>query len=63
LTATPVDQIFIAAITLGELQAGVELTRRQDPSKAEAIEAWIDSVAASYAILPMTDRFFVGGRN
>lgn len=58
LAATSVDQIFIAAITLGELQAGVETTRRQDPAKAEAIEAWIDGIAASYAILPMDGPIF-----
>jgi toxin FitB len=32
-------------VTLGELQAGVELTREQDPNKAAEIEAWIDLVA------------------
>jgi len=52
------DQIFIAAATLGELQAGVEMTRRQDPLKAQAIETWIDNIAGSYAILPMDGPVF-----
>jgi toxin FitB len=47
------DQIFISAVTLGELQAGVENAREQDPGRAAVIEAWIDSVAASYNVLPM----------
>jgi predicted nucleic acid-binding protein len=47
------DQIFISAVTLGELQAGVENIRQQDTGRAEIIERWIDSVAASYSVLPM----------
>jgi toxin FitB len=46
------DQVFISAVTLGELQAGVENVRAQDPGRAEIIESWIDSVAASYNVLP-----------
>jgi predicted nucleic acid-binding protein len=38
---------------MGELQAGIERTRRQDPSKAGDIESWADQLAASYQILPM----------
>ena len=47
------DQIFISAVTLGELQAGVESARQQDTGRAEIIESWIDSLAASYSVLPM----------
>jgi len=47
------DQLFLSAVTLGELQAGVERTRRQDATKAGEIEAWVDRLAASYQILPM----------
>jgi len=46
-------QIFISAVTLGELQAGVENARQQDTGRAESIESWIDGVAASHNILPM----------
>jgi predicted nucleic acid-binding protein len=52
------QEIFLSALTLGELQAGVELTRRQDPAKAAQIEAWLDQVAGSYQILPMDGRLF-----
>jgi toxin FitB len=47
------EQLFLSAVTMGELQAGIERTRRQDPSKASAIELWVDQLAASYQILPM----------
>jgi toxin FitB len=52
------NEIFLSAITLGEMQAGVELTRRQDPAKAGQIEAWLDQVAESYQILAMDGRTF-----
>lgn len=47
------EVLFLSAVTLGELQIGIERTRRQDPSKAKEIEAWADRLAASYQILPM----------
>ena len=47
------EQLFLSAVTMGELQAGIERTRRQDPSKASEIELWVDQLAASYQILPM----------
>ena len=53
LSGIAADQIFISAVTLGELQAGVENTRQQDPGRAEIIESWIDSVALSHNVLPM----------
>lgn len=46
-------QLYLSAVTLGEIQAGVELTREQDPGKAEEIEAWLALVAGAYNVLPM----------
>jgi toxin FitB len=40
------------------LQAGIELTRLQDPTKAAAIEIWLDQLAQSYQILPMDGQAF-----
>ena len=47
------EQLFLSAVTMGELQAGIERTRRQDPSKAADIESWADQLAASFQVLPM----------
>jgi toxin FitB len=47
------EQLFLSAVTMGELQAGIERTRHQDPSRASEIELWVDQLAASYRILPM----------
>jgi ABC-type Mn2+/Zn2+ transport system permease subunit len=44
-------QLFLSAVTLGEIQAGIELTRRQDLAKAQAIELWLDQLAATAGAL------------
>lgn len=38
---------FLSAVTVGEIQAGIELMREQDAAKAAEIEAWLEQVAAS----------------
>jgi len=53
LNAQHDDQLFLSAVTMGELQAGIERTRHQDPVKAQEIERWADQLASSYQILPM----------
>lgn len=45
--------LHIATVTLGEIQAGIELTRDQDPEKAAEIERWLDQVADAYNVLAM----------
>ena len=52
------EALFLSAVTLGELQAGIELTRKRDAAKAEEIETWVDQLSHSYEILPMDDRVF-----
>jgi predicted nucleic acid-binding protein len=52
------DQIFLSAVTLGELQTGVERTRHRDPNKAAEIEAWIGQLEASLQVLPMDGTCF-----
>jgi predicted nucleic acid-binding protein len=52
------EQIFISAVTIGELQIGVELTRRQDAAKAQEIESWLSSVENSFSLIPMDSACF-----
>jgi len=47
------NYLFLSAVTLGAIQSGIEITRQQDPVKAQAIEHWLDQLAASYNILAM----------
>ena len=46
-------QGFFSAVTFGEIQKGVELTRRQDPVKANEIEAWAAQLERTSEIFPM----------
>jgi toxin FitB len=50
--------LHLCSVTLGEIQAGIEVTREQDAVKAAALEAWADQVAATYNILPMDSATF-----
>ncbi len=47
------NDLFISAVTLAEIQAGIEITREQDPAKSAEIEHWLDQVGSTYNILPM----------
>ncbi len=49
----PAEQLFVSAVTVGEIQAGIEITREQNEAKAEELGAWLDKVLASYGILPI----------
>ena len=49
----PADELFMSAVTVGEIQAGIEITREQDADKAEELEAWLGKVLTSYDVLPM----------
>jgi toxin FitB len=53
LKSTDDRDLHLSAVTLGEIQAGIELTREQDPEKAAEIEAWTDAVATTWNVLPM----------
>jgi predicted nucleic acid-binding protein len=46
-------QLYLSAVTIGEIQAGVEITREQDEAKASEIEQWLEMVASAYNVLAM----------
>ncbi len=45
LTPIADSDLHLSAVTLGEIQAGIELTREQDAAKANEIEQWASLVA------------------
>jgi predicted nucleic acid-binding protein len=53
IQSVPNSNLYLSAVTLGEIQSGIEITREQDPTKANIIEIWADQVSSSYNILPM----------
>ena len=58
LQSTEDVDLHLSAVTLGEIQAGIEMTRDQDVSKAAEIEVWLELVAQSYNVLPMDGATF-----
>ncbi len=58
LTAVDDADLHLSAVTLGEIQAGIELTRDQNLDKAIEIERWLDQLAGAYNILPMDAAVF-----
>ena len=49
--SVPANQLAIPAVVVAEIQTGIELTRKQDPSKAMELESWLDRVMSYYTIL------------
>lgn len=45
--------LFISAVTIGEIQAGIEIAREQDAAKATELEAWLEQVASTGNVLAM----------
>jgi predicted nucleic acid-binding protein len=45
------QDLHVSAVTIGEIQAGIEITREQDQARAAAIEAWLEQVAGTYNVL------------
>ncbi len=48
----------LSAVSMGEIQEGIEKTREQDPGRAAELEQWANEVARSYEVLPMDTMVF-----
>lgn len=58
LTAVDDAALYLSAVTLGEIQAGIEITREQDPAKASEIESWLEQISQVYSVLAMDGAVF-----
>ncbi len=47
------SNLHVSAVTIGEIQAGIEITRKQNPAKAIEIERWLDQVSATFNVVAM----------
>jgi predicted nucleic acid-binding protein len=50
--------IFLSAVTMAEIQSGIEITREQDPDKARELQAWADMIMQTRTVLPMDGETF-----
>ncbi len=56
------ERLHLSAVTIGEIQAGIEITRGQDQHKAGEIEAWLDKVAGPTTSSAWTRELSASGR-
>jgi predicted nucleic acid-binding protein len=58
LKGVPDRDLHLSAVTIGELQAGIEITREQNPGRAAELHAWLDRVVDTFNVIPMDGRAF-----
>jgi predicted nucleic acid-binding protein len=52
----PPGEIYLSALTIGELRRGIESLRRRDEISARSLEAWLQTLLGAHSdrILPVT---------
>ena len=45
------SRLHLSAVTIGEIQVGIEMTRRQDVGKAEELDAWLERVLLAFDVI------------
>ena len=53
ISAQDASSLYLSAMTIAELQRGVEMTREQDSEKAGQIEAWLEQLMFTGQVLAM----------
>ena len=53
MQGVPEPELHISAVTIGEIQAGIEITREQDEPKATELEQWLELVSRAFNVVPM----------
>jgi toxin FitB len=50
--------LHLSVVTIGEIQAGIEITREKDQARAAELEEWLEQVAGAFNILDMDASVF-----
>jgi predicted nucleic acid-binding protein len=53
VSAQEATSLFLSAMTVAELQRGIEMTREQDEDKARQIEEWLEQLLVTGQIVAM----------
>lgn len=53
VASVDLSELAVSAVTIGELQTGIERTRDHDPIKAIEIENWLDELLHRMPVLPI----------
>lgn len=52
------SRLYLSAVTIGEIQRGIEVTREANPSRARELQRWLAEVEDAWNVLPMTAACF-----
>src|SRR5215475_2029730 len=58
LQSLPVELGFFSAVTFAEIEKGIEIIRKQNPTKAKEIETWSAVLERKSQVLPMDVKCF-----
>lgn len=58
LSSVADSDLHLSAVTLGEIQASIEVTRDHDAANATEMDQWMDSLTGAYNILPVDAETF-----
>lgn len=58
IQSIPEEALYVSAVTIGEIQAGIEITREQDEAKADEIEQWLDELAQTSNVIDTSAPIF-----
>jgi predicted nucleic acid-binding protein len=51
LKQTPASALHVSAVSVGEIQTGIEITRGRDAEKAAEIERWLDKIVQTFHVV------------
>ncbi len=52
------SNLHLSAVSIAEIQAGIEKTREQNPDKSRSLEEWLEMIIETYDILSMDAETF-----
>lgn len=58
IRGVPSERLHLSAVTIGEIQAGIEITRATDSDKAQELETWLEQVVLAYPVLVLDSAAF-----
>lgn len=50
IASIPSSALFVSAVSVGEIQTGIEITRGRDPTRAAEIEQWLERIIQTFQI-------------
>lgn len=59
IAATDARTLFVPAITMGEIQAGIEKTRERDAARAAELQRWADMLQRTGNVVAMDGETFM----